>query len=213
MTITVAIPQIKLTPGSKVSIDNISWADFQTILEDLGENRNTRITYYQGLLEIMSPLALHERSNRIMADIVKVILQEQGRQWEDFGSTTLKKPEKVGIEPDSCFYIQNVHQVIGCTHLDLGKYPPPDLAIESDVTSKTAINAYEALQVPEVWIYDNGELKIYLFSAGSYQQTNQSLTFPDLPIVEMIPKLIQKAIEKGTSLMLNELKFDLRKSN
>ncbi|WP_365939901.1 Uma2 family endonuclease [Moorena sp. SIO3I8] len=135
MTVTIPIKAIQLTPGSAITIDNLKWQDFETILDELGEKRRVRLTYYQGNLEIMSPLAIHERPHRIIADIVKGILNLQGRDWEDFGSTTFKRPEIAGVEPDTCLYIQNAPQMRGCTHIDLDIYPPPDLAIESDVTS------------------------------------------------------------------------------
>ena len=124
MTITIPINAIKLAPGSTVSIDNLSWQDFESILSDLGEKRSTRVAYYQGTLEIMSPLAIHERPHRIIADILKAILDAQERNWEDFGSTTLKRSQIAGIEPDTCFYIQNADLVRGCTNLDLDDYPP-----------------------------------------------------------------------------------------
>jgi Uma2 family endonuclease len=206
MSITIPLPDIELTPGSQISISNLSWQEFEAILQELGENRNNRLTYYQGVLEIMSPSALHERPHRIIAYIITAILEQQGRNWEDFGSTTLKYPEIAGVEPDTCFYIQNADRVRGCTTLDLDQYPPPDLAIECDVTSKTTINAYQALQIPEVWIYCNGKLQIYSFSEKAYQKTANSLIFPDLPITEMIPQLIQKALVGGTRPMLKELK-------
>ena len=152
MTITIPLHAIELTPGSMISIHNLSWQDFEQILAELGEQRNTRITYYRGTLEIMSPLALHERPHRIIAYIVTTILDFQERDWDNFGSTTLKRPQIAGVEPDTCFYIQNASQVRGCTDMDLDIYPPPDLAIESDVTSKTTLEAYQALRVPEVWI-------------------------------------------------------------
>ncbi|MBR8829293.1 MAG: Uma2 family endonuclease [Gomphosphaeria aponina SAG 52.96 = DSM 107014] len=212
MAVTIPLPTIQLAPGSKISIPDLSWQKFEAILQDLGENRNTRITYYQGILEIMSPLALHERPHRIIAYIITAILEKQGRNWEDFGSTTLKYPEIAGIEPDTCFYIQNADLVKGCTNLDLSKYPPPDLAIECDVTSKTAINAYQALRVPEVWIYSDRQLQIYIFSEQGYYSTASSPTFPDLPIIEIIPQLIQKAIERGTSQMLKEFKASFSKN-
>jgi Uma2 family endonuclease len=79
MGVTIPFDAIQLAPGSFVSIPNLSWQDFDTILTDLGEHRRTRLTYYQGTLEIMSPLALHERPHRIIADIVKAILDAQGR--------------------------------------------------------------------------------------------------------------------------------------
>lgn len=210
MSVTVPIKTIALTPGSHITIPNLSWQDFEQILIDLGEKRSSRVTYFQGTLEIMSPLALHERPHRIIADILKTILDIQGRNWEDFGSTTLKRPEIAGIEPDTCFYIQNADRMKGCTNLDLKQYPPPDLAIEADVTSKTTLDAYEAMGVPELWIYRNQQLKIYLLSDRGYTETSISPTFPDLPIIELIPQLVQKAIDEGTSKMLRELRTDTR---
>lgn len=210
MSVTVPIKTIELTPGSHITIPNLSWQDFEQILIDLGEKRRSRVTYFQGTLEIMSPLALHERPHRIIADILKTILDIQGRNWEDFGSTTLKRPEIAGIEPDTCFYIQNADRMKGCTNLDLKQYPPPDLAIEADVTSKTTLDAYEAMGVPELWIYRNQQLKIYLLSDRGYTETSISPTFPDLPIIELIPQLVQKAIDEGTSKMLRELRTDTR---
>jgi Uma2 family endonuclease len=206
MSVTIAVDAIHLAPGSFVSIPNLSWQDFETILTDLGEHRKTRLTYYKGTLEIMSPLALHERPHRIMADIVKTILDVQGRDWEDFGSTTVKRPNIAGVEPDTCFYIQNASQVRGCTDMNLAVYPPPDLAIESDVTSTTTLDAYEALGIPEVWIYRNSELRIYLLQDGKYVQSETSPTFPDLVIATLIPDLVQQGMSEGTSKMLRSLR-------
>ncbi len=217
MTITIPIRAIEVTPGSTISIHNLSWQDFEEIIAELGEQRNTRIAYYRGTLEIMSPLAIHVseacpkgiRPHRIIADIVKAILDFQQRDWDDFGSTTLKRPQIAGVEPDTCFYIQNASLVRGCTDIDLDIYPPPDLAIESDVTSKTTLDAYKALGVPEVWIYRNRNLRIYLLQNGEYVESSVSLVFPDLPISKMIPQLVQKAIDDGSSRMLRELRIEL----
>jgi len=213
MSITIPIEAIEIDPGNRISIHNLSWQDFENILTELGEKRNTRVAYYKGTLEIMSPLALHERPHRIIADIVKAILNMQDRDWEDFGSTTLKLPEVAGVEPDTCLYIQNVTRVQGCTNLDLNSYPPPDLAIESDVTSITAVGAYQAMGVPEIWIYRNHTLKINLLVDNHYVEASTSLTFPDLPITMLIPQLVQQAIERGTSQMLRELRKQFRQSN
>ena len=210
MTVTIPIDAIELTPGSQISIHNLTWQDFETILTNLGEKRSTRVAYYRGTLEIMSPLAIHERPHRIIAYIVTAILEAQGRDWEDFGSTTFKRPEIAGVEPDTCFYIQNASRVQGCTNMDLAIYPPPDLAIESDVTSKTTLDAYTALRVPEVWIYSNQQLIIYILEDGGYVQTPISPIFPNLPVTQLIPQLVQKAIDEGTSKMLRDLKTQLR---
>ncbi|KJH72837.1 Uma2 family endonuclease [Aliterella atlantica] len=209
MSVTIPIQAIELTPGSHISINNISWQDFEEILTNLGEKRNTRVAYYHGTLEIVSPLALHERPHRIIAYIVTAILDSQGREWDDFGSTTLKRPQIAGIEPDTCFYIQNANSVKGCTNMNLSIYPPPDLAIEADVTSKNTLDAYIAIGVPEVWIYENRQLSINILNENSYVQSPNSLVFPDLPITQLIPQLVQKAIDEGTSKMLRELKSQL----
>lgn len=210
MSITTPIKAIALSAGSRISIPNLTWQDFEQILVDAGEKRNTRMTYYRGTLEIMSPLALHERPHRIIADIVKAILEMQERDWEDFGSTTFKRPDIAGVEPDTCFYIQNADLVRDCTNMDLSIYPPPDLAIESDVTSKTALKAYESILVPEVWIYSNRKLTIHILQSDRYVATDNSLVFPDLSITELIPPLVEQAIKLGTSRMLHALKAQLR---
>lgn len=212
MSVTIPIQAIELTPGSHISIHNLSWQDFETILDNLGEKRNTRVAYYQGTLDIMSPLAIHERPHRIIADIVKTILDSQGRDWEDFGSTTFKRPVIAGVEPDTCFYIQNASLVKGCTNMDLSVYPPPDLAIEADVTSKTTLNAYIAIGVPEVWIYKDRQLTINILNNSSYIPSSNSLVFPDLPVTQLIPQLVIKAIDEGTSKMLRELKVQLNQA-
>lgn len=206
MTVTIPVRAIELMPGSLISVHNVSWQDFETLLTELPESRSTRIAYYRGTLEIMSPLASYERPHRIIGYIVTAILDAQERDWDDFGSTTLKRPQIAGVEPDTCFYIQNAAQVRGCTDMDLSAYPPPDLAIESDVTSKTTLDAYEALGVPEVWIYRNQQLKIYVLQETGYIETVISPTFPDLAIAELIPQWVQKAIAEGTSKMLRELR-------
>ena len=209
MTVTIPIQAIQFNPGSSITINNLTWQEFETILDELGEQRRVRLTYYQGNLEIMSSLAIHERPHRIIADIVKAILDAQGRDWEDFGSTTFKRPEIAGVEPDTCLYIQNASQMQGCTHIDLEINPPPDLAIESDVTSKTTLEVYAAIGVPEVWIYSKQQLKIYSFVDGSYQEQSISPTFPNLPLTNLIPQLVQQAINEGTSRMLREFRNSL----
>ena len=52
MTVTIPIQAIELTPGSTISISNLSWQDFENILSELGEHRRVRLTYYRGTLEL-----------------------------------------------------------------------------------------------------------------------------------------------------------------
>jgi hypothetical protein len=209
MSVTIPIRAIELTPGSMISIHNLSWQDFEQLLAELGEQRSTRIAYYRGTLEIMSPLALHERPHRIIADIVKAILDAQGRDWEDFGSTTLKQPEIAGVEPDTCFYIQNASRVRGCTDMNLDIYPPPDLAIESDVTSRLLWMPMKLCAFRKCGFIGIANSRFTSSRTVTMPNHLSASIFPNLPITEMIPQLVQKAIDEGTSRMLRELKIQL----
>ena len=202
MVTTIAINKICLEPGSRITVPDISWREFETILQELGENRGSRIAYSHNTLEIMVPLPDHERSKVLISDIVKILLRRQERDWESLGSTTFRRELKAaGVEPDDCFYIENYEAVIGKSRLDLAVDPPPDLAIESDYTSKTKLDAYVALQVPELWIYDRG-LRIYLFERDDYIEVETSPTFPGLSIKTMVEQVIQQARQVGSSRAL-----------
>ncbi|NJN85642.1 MAG: Uma2 family endonuclease [Leptolyngbyaceae cyanobacterium SL_7_1] len=204
MSVTIPIHQIRLQPGSVISIPQINWAEFEEILRELGENRNARIAYSQATLEIMVPLPEHERAIVVIADLVKIVLRIQCRPWESLRSSTFKRLNMAGVEPDDCFYIQNQQAVIGKNRLDLSIDPPPDLAIESDVTSKTRTDAYLAIAVPELWIYDAGILRIKVLQGDRYVDSSISPTFPDLPIPELVAKTVERATQIGTSQALLE---------
>lgn len=209
--VKLPITTIDLSPGSHLLINDVTWEQYETLLTDLGEDRRVpRINYYDGTLEIMSPLPAHERPHRIIAYIVTAILDAQDRHWEDFGSTTFKKPKRAGLEPDTCFYIQNAERVRALMRMDMDTDPPPDLAIEADVTSKTTLDAYATLQIPEVWIYDNGRLTLYLLQDGDYQPGANSQVFPNLSVTTWIPQLVQEALTIGTSTMLRNLRRKLQ---
>jgi len=206
--VTIPIKNIQLNPGSAIALNEISWEDFEAILKEReAEGIRTKIAYSKGILTIMSPLAAHERPHRIIGDIVKVLLDSQERDWEDFGSTTFrKKAKEAGLEPDTCFYIQNAQQMRGCLKIDLTIDPPPDLSIETDLTSKTTLEAYEALEVPELWIYTEEKFTIYVFRDGKYIESSISPTFPNLPILELIPSLVKQVYSEGSRKMLNTLR-------
>ena len=141
-----------------------------------------------------------------MADIVKTLLDIQDRDWEDFGSTTFRKLQEAGLEPGTCFYIQHAERMRACTRFDPNQDPPPDLAVESDVTSTTTLETYQVLQVPEIWIYANRQLSIYLLVEGEYQLSSNSFTFPSLRMTELVPRLITEAEQSGTRRMLKRLR-------
>jgi len=197
------VSQITLSPGSVVTIPNITWLEFESILQELGEKRRTRIAYSESTLEIMVPLPEHERPKDLISDIVKILLKSAGRRYEPFGSTTFKREGAAGVEPDACFYILNYQRMINRRRL-LPDDPPPDLAIETDVTSKTKIDAYKIIGVPEVWVYDSGRLRIYLLQDGEYVESDISPNFPKIAIAQLIPAAVERALQVGSCQALEE---------
>ena len=146
------------------------------------------------------PLPEHEKAKIIIGEFVKILLDELELDWEPYGSTTFKRPEMAaGIEPDDCFYIANSARMIGKFKLNLSVDPPPDLAIEVDVTSKTKISAYVALGVPEVWRYEEDKLQIFILREGEYVKVETSPTFPNLPVVEGISQFLKLSETVGAS--------------
>ena len=201
--VTLQLSQIDVLPGQRVVLRSVGWQQFEDILEELGEHRGSRVAYSKGTLEIMSPLPEHEVTKEIIGDLLKILLEELGIDCESFGSTTFKQRDiEYGIEPDTCFYIANYQQMIGRGRVDITVAPPPDLAIEIDVTSKTALDAYEALGVPELWRFENRKLRVDVLRSGKYVQFSQSPTFPNLPIVEKVLEIVELARSVGRSAAL-----------
>ncbi len=191
--VQIGVRQIRVPPGQRVQLENISWMDFEAILAELGERRATRIAYSDGILEIMAPLPEHETAKVFIGDFVKILLDDMSIEWISLGSTTFKQQlMAVGIEPDDCFYIHNCARMVGRERLDLAVDPPPDLAIEVDLTSRTQISAYEALKVPEVWCYHRGNLQISVLQDGLYADSLVSPTFPNFPLLEIIPQFVKR---------------------
>ena len=186
--------QLIVSPGHQLLIKNVSWQMYKHILEELGENRNSRVSYSQGILEIMTPLPEHEAAKVIIGDLVKALLEELEIEFWSLGSTTFDKENMTeGVEPDDCFYIQNEAAVRGKKRINLETDPPPDLAIEIDITSRTRFHNYEALGVPELWRWNGRKLEINVLQDGKYVESNTSRIFPNLLIAEVIPEYLVRS--------------------
>ncbi|MGF1676909.1 MAG: Uma2 family endonuclease [Rivularia sp. (in: cyanobacteria)] len=197
------IKRIDVPPGQRVLLRDITWQEFETILDELGEHRAARIAYDQGMLEIMAPLPEHQDDKEIIGDLVKALLEELEIEFRSLGSTTFKNQIMLqGIEPDQCFYIENESKVRGKKRLDLTQDPPPDLALEIDVTSRTHPSIYAALKVPELWRFENGKLQINLLQNNSYVVSEQSKNFPNLSLAEILPQYLEQSKTAGRNVVI-----------
>jgi Uma2 family endonuclease len=192
------LKQINVPPGQHVLLTDLSWQEFEAILEDLEEERSSRIAFDRGTLEIMTPLPEHEINKIFLSNFVEILLEELDIEFCPLGSTTFKNElMNLGIEPDNCFYIQNEAAIRGKNRLDLNVDPPPDLALEIDVTSRTHPNIYQALGVPELWLFESGELQINILQNGQYIQSEFSPNFSQFSIKEVIPQYLNKCKTEG----------------
>jgi Uma2 family endonuclease len=188
---TVAVPEraVALNAESRVVLEPVSWALYEQILTELGDNRGTRLAYDDGRLEIMSPSDSHEDVKTIVARLIEAYAFMMDIDIQGYGSWTMNRKEKnKGIEPDECYYVQSLSAIAGKKRRDLKRDPPPDLAIEVDISRSSLAKQpiYAAIGVPEIWRFDGERFAILRRDeSGSYVESPQSACFPDLPIDEV----------------------------
>lgn len=204
-TTLVSDPKVLLNipVGQSILLENVSWQVFETLIVELEGYPAARLAYDQGMLEIIVPLPEHEYFKEAIGDLVKDLADVLDIDYETLGSTTWKRQDLLaGVEPDNCFYVQNELVIRGKIDFDLTKDPPPDLALEIDVTNKSLdrFSIYARLGVPEIWRYDKGQIRIYQLQGQAYVETSNSLAFPTIPVQQIVP-FIQQHRELGKKAM------------
>ena len=189
----------------RVTLDGVSWAFYQSMLSESRES-HVRLTFDQGRLEIMSPLPIHEQVKKVLARIIETIGDETEVLVEGFGSTTFDREDlQKGLEPDECYYIANAPAVIGKTEFDWTIDPPPDLAIEIDISRPDVARQpiYAALGVAEIWKYGGATVVSLhriasdrLSSEARYIASEKSLAFPKLSMGE-VNRFLQIGLTQG----------------
>jgi Uma2 family endonuclease len=136
----------------------------------------------------MTTSTRHEGWKRFVGRMLEALSEELGMEIACFGSMTMRREEmERGLEPDECYYIQNEPLVRQRLDLDLEQDPPPDLAVEIEI-SRSLLNRiaiYEALSIPEVWRFDGDHFQVLLLGeSGRYEPAESSRSFPTLPLDE-----------------------------
>jgi Uma2 family endonuclease len=170
-------------PSSTLLLENIDWQTYTRLLHAFENKPSIRLTYDRGRLEIMSPRREHEIDNRMLDRLVFVLAEELGMEINSGGSTTYRRRRKKrGLEPDDSYWIANEPKVRGKRRINLNVDPPPDLAIEVDLTNSCLDrqSIYAALKVPEVWRLAGNSLAFLILGAGGNYTEGTSLSFPFL---------------------------------
>jgi Uma2 family endonuclease len=171
-----------------------SWQDYERVLAERDRlGRRYRISYDRGVLEIMSNSAAHERWKKLISSLLEAYCVAAGIPFAALGQWTFRREDlDRGLDPDECYYFRNEPLVRGRTDLDLTADPPPDLAIEVEVTRKVVdrLAIYAELGVPEVWRYDGSALTVLLLGPdGEYKPATASWAIPSLPLAELTRRL------------------------
>jgi Uma2 family endonuclease len=185
---------------------DVPWEGYEALLEAFGDRR-LRHSYDDGVLEIMSPLKRHDRNKKLLARLLEMAAYELDIEIQGIGSTTLRKERRrKGLEPDECYYVEHEPQVRFEEDYDPDRDPPPDLAIEVDVTHSEVgrMEIYAGLGVPEVWRLKDDHLTYYRLSRdGKYVRTPRSKAFPPLT-----PSVLEKFMQRRREVSENQVVRD-----
>ncbi|MDR9402658.1 MAG: Uma2 family endonuclease [Halothece sp. Uz-M2-17] len=189
-------------------LSDVRWETYQSLLQDLAVTSGKRLTYDYGTLEIMTPLPEHEVNKHLLGRMVETTTEVLGLEIYSLGSVTWSREDlRKGIEPDECYYINPAEDIQGKLNFDLRIDPPPDLAIEIDITNSSLnrLDIYAAIGVKEIWRFDGNHLFIYVLNNGIYQVREKSHVLPILKTNQLL-KFLKKRDQVGENALLKEFR-------
>ncbi|HWQ31613.1 MAG TPA: Uma2 family endonuclease [Blastocatellia bacterium] len=194
-----------LPPGSILTLHDVNWAEYQDLLEAVGEAKGLRISFDEGTLQIMTLSSRHEKYTELIKMLITALSLTLRIRILFFGSVTMQKGRKKGNEPDACFYVQSADLIGNRTDIDFATDPPPDVVVEVDVHhgSRQNFPIYAALSVPEIWHYDERSLRIYHLEDGQYVEAKASLALPLLSGGKLTEYLNRSQKEDQYSILLD----------
>ncbi len=176
----------------------VSWDAYVKISDALDDQPGLRMIYCDGRLVFVGKSRKHDWFAERLGELVKAIAQGLGIPWEDAGQATYRRESTdAGLEGDKTFYFAD-HAVLmrGPLDIDLAAQPPPDLAVEVEVThaADAALVAWGRLGVPEVWRFQpkTWELTFCVRTEdGSYSHADRSVTFPALYAADVLQQMMR----------------------
>jgi Uma2 family endonuclease len=156
------------------------------------------MVFVDGRLSFLVTSREHDWFVDCLGDIVKVGSLACGIACEPAGQATFRRADmEVGVEGDRAFYLGDSAQAMrGPVNVDLSVQPPPDLAIEVEVThpADDALLAWGRIGVPEVWRLNVAEGSFAFcqrLADGSYRNADRSSRLPGLTTEEVLAQLRQ----------------------
>jgi len=186
-----------------VVIPDVAW-DQYVALRDKPANRGLRMTYAEGVLEIMTLSSFHELITSVIDHFILEWRVSRNIPVVPGGSMTLRRQMLAhGLEGDQSYYIQHEPQVRGLEQIDLETAPPPDLAVEVEHTAAAVgkMPIYAALGVPEVWSWHDESLTVTALVEGQYVERAESEALPGFPLEQLRQALLRRRSVDETTLV------------
>ncbi len=172
---TIAQGELLASADQRVFMRNVPWSHYEVMLALRGEAAVPRMTYLEGVLELMSPSRGHETTKETVGRLLEAYADEVRIDLWSHGSWTLKNALKErGAEPDKCYGVGRASPEAGV----------PDLAIEVAWTRGgiDKLEVYRGLGVHEVWFWEDGAILVFLLQDGRYERAPRSAAFPELDL-------------------------------
>jgi Uma2 family endonuclease len=167
---------------TRMVLEPVAWDTF-IALADQRRGSVPRMTYDNGVLELMSPKREHENIARLIGRMVETYSEVKSIEIISVASVTVKRSDlSKAFEADESYYVTNAVRLLPKKELDFAIDPPPDLVIEVELTSSAIkkMELFATMQVLEVWRHDGETLQMFQLVEGCYQQIESSLQLPGL---------------------------------
>lgn len=195
------------SPETRTVLENVRW---ETFLELAEQRRGSvpRMTYDNGVLEMMSPRRQHENIGRLIGRMIETYSEVLEIEIQSVASTTFKRKElKRAFEADESYYVQHAEQIRPKEEIDLAVDPPPDLVIEVEITSSAIhkLKLFAAMGVPEVWRHDGDRLEMFRLQGSQYKGIDTSETLRGLTAAT-INGVLQRRFDFGETALIREFR-------
>jgi Uma2 family endonuclease len=194
---------ISETPETRMVLRNVSWETF-VALADEREGSVPRMTYDEGVLEMMSPKRKHENLGRLIGRMIEAYSEIQGIEILSVASVTVKRSDlQKAYEADESYYVTNIDRVLAKEELDFEVDPAPDLVVEIELTSSAIdkLELFAAMQVREVWRHDGDTLQIYRWTNGQYEPIPSSVELAGLE-ASLIDRFLGQRLQSGETTLI-----------
>jgi Uma2 family endonuclease len=202
----------RMTPETTLTLRGVSWETYEDLLEAVGEAPALRISYNEGVMQIMTISFEHEYFTEVLNQLVVTLRFVKRIKIISFGRATMRNQAKLkGSEPDACFYVQSAALIGSRFRLNLNTDPAPDIVVEVDIhhDSMSKFPIYAALGVGELWRYDGHKLTIHRLENNNYAEVSASAALP-LLTAEVLTEFLSLSQEQDQDETLQAFELWLR---